>query len=87
MEDDNALADDPQLIERAVLEVVVDLHPDHLAVPELVLRMAADDDHSEDEEIREAIRELRRAGLFRYIDGVVAPTHTALHATELLIGL
>jgi hypothetical protein len=69
-------------IERAVLEVVVDLSPNHLTTPEIVLKVATD--NSEDEGIRAAINELKASGLVRGIDGVVAPTHAALQMAALI---
>lgn len=76
---------DAKQIERAVLETIVGLHPDHLTPPELVLRVAGAHDPSEKETILHAIRDLRRSGLLRYIGDVVVPTHAALRASALLI--
>lgn len=73
-------------VERAVLEIVVDLHPDHLTRSELALMVGGDRDHLEGEAIQHAIRDLRRSGLLRYIGDVVAPTHAALCAVTLLVG-
>jgi hypothetical protein len=72
-------------IERAVLEMVIDLHPDHLTPPELVLKVAGARDPSEGETILHAIRDLRGSGLLRYIGEVVAPTHAALRVAALLV--
>jgi hypothetical protein len=72
-------------IERAVLEIVLELHPDHLTIPELVLKVAADRDQAEGEDVRLAVRDLRGSGLLRYVDGLVVPTHAALRAFELLL--
>lgn len=68
--------------EHAVLEVVIDLHPDHLTPAELVLKMSGE--RGEDDEIGRAICELKGSGLLRYIDDVVAPTHAALHFASLI---
>lgn len=68
-------------VELAVLNEVIELHPDHLTPSELVLKMAGD--RCEDEEIRDAIRELKGSSLLRYIGEVVAPTHAALRASAL----
>ena len=78
----------PKLVERAVLEVVIELDPVCQAVPELSLRIAADpQDLKEVETITHAIRNLRRLGLLRRRkDGRIAPTEAALHAASLLLG-
>lgn len=80
---------DPAVVERAVLEEVIDLHPQRLTAPELALRIVADpDDRIEVETATQAIRELRRSGLLRYRndDELVEPTHSALRAHALLAG-
>jgi hypothetical protein len=79
----------PVLVERAVLEAAIELHPVRLTVTEWPLRIAADpEDDREVETVRYAIRDLRRAGLLRYRndDQVVEPTHVAFHAFALLTG-
>lgn len=75
----------PQL-ERTVLAEIVQLHPERLTIPELILRIARHPgDETRKEEIRNAARDLRRAGLVRYGDDeVVEPTHAALRAYDLL---
>ncbi len=78
-----SLNDEQRQIERAVFEVVFELHPEHLTIPELVLKIAVDPDQPEPEEIRRAIRDLKRSGLFRDDDGVVAPTHAAVSVAAL----
>jgi hypothetical protein len=73
--------------EEALLRVAVDLHPTHLTIPVLTLRIANNpDDDRETQAIAEAIRRLRRCGLFRYRrrGKVVEPTPAALRAVELL---
>lgn len=77
----------PLELERTVLTEVVQLHPELLTIPELILRIASDpQDESMREKIRQAARELRRSGLarFRDEDEVVEPTHAAIRANELL---
>lgn len=77
----------PELVERTLLEEVVELHPERLTIEELALRTAPDPDDSADvEAIRQAIRDLRRSGLLRYRndDEVVEPTHAAMTAYALL---
>jgi hypothetical protein len=81
----SSLAAEAELVERVVLEEVLALHPDHLTISELVLKVAADRDQSEGEEIRHAIRDLRASGLLRYVDDVVEPTYAALRTAALLL--
>jgi DNA-binding transcriptional ArsR family regulator len=81
---------DPELVERAILEEVIDRHPERLTVHELALRIVADpDDGLEVDTATNAIRELRRSGLIRYRndDEVVDPTQAALRAHALLTGV
>jgi hypothetical protein len=76
----------PESIEQALLDVTIRLLPARLTVLEICRRIASDpEDRSEVETIKEAIRELRRYGLFRYRndDEVVEPTLPALHAFAL----
>lgn len=70
-------------IERVVLRAVLELNPSHLTSAELALKLAGDRD--EDEEIREAIRDLRSSGVFRPNGDVVVPTYAALRTAELLL--
>jgi len=69
-------------VELAVLLVVTDLHPAHLTPDGLVLEISGDRD--EEEEIRNAITELKACGLFESIGKAVAPTRAALKAHALL---
>jgi hypothetical protein len=74
-------------LEKTVLETVIELHPEHLTIPELVLKVAADYDRLEGEDVRSAIRDLRASGLLRCRvgDEIVEPTHAALRAFQLLL--
>jgi hypothetical protein len=77
----------PAELERTVLTEIVELHPELLTIDELILRVARHPrDETTKEEIRNAIRDLRRSGLVRYRDDdeVVEPTHAALRAFDLL---
>jgi hypothetical protein len=70
-------------LERTVLHEIVELHPERLTIPELILRIARNPaDYATAERIRIAARDLRRSGLARYRDGdeIVEPTHAALRA-------
>lgn len=74
-------------LERTLITEVVELHPERLTIPELILRIARDPaDKATEDQIRNATRELRRSGLVRYRndDEVVEPTHTAMRMYELL---
>jgi hypothetical protein len=74
-------------LERTVLTEVIELHPELLTIPELILRVARHpEDEATKERVRNAIRDLRRSGLLRYRgdDEVVEPTHAALRAFDLL---
>ena len=77
----------PALVEQVILEEAIGLHPQRLTIGELSLRIVADpDDGREVETATDAIRDLRRSGLFRYRndDQVVEPTYAALRAHALL---
>lgn len=72
-----------QELERTVLHEIVELHPEQLTIPELILRIARDPgDKATGEKVRIAARELRGSGLARYRNGdeIVEPTHAALRA-------
>jgi hypothetical protein len=74
-------------LERSVLHEIVELHPERLTIPELILRIARDPgDEAAEERIRIATRDLRRSGLVRYRDDdeIVEPTHATLRAFVLL---
>jgi hypothetical protein len=78
---------DQAVVEQMVLEEVIELHPQHLTVGDLWLRIVADPgDSREVETVTRAIRELRQSGLLSHGDGdeVVEPTFTALRAFALL---
>jgi hypothetical protein len=77
-------ADDPQeQVERVVLEEVLHLHPDHLTVQELILRLSQGRD--EEELIEHSIRDLKGSGLLRNVADVLVPTHAAIRAAALLV--
>jgi hypothetical protein len=77
---------DPALVEQAILEEAIELHPQRLTVRELSLRIVSDPDDSREVETAAcAIRDLRRSGLLRYRndDEVVEPTHAAFSAAAI----
>jgi hypothetical protein len=76
-----------ELVEQALLEVTVDLHPNSLSLTELTSTIAVNSgDAREVRTIATAIDGLRRCGLLRCLarGGVVEPTPAALRAIALL---
>ena len=63
--------------------MVLDLHPEHLTVAELVLKLARDRELSDEMRIPEAIRDLRASGLLGQSEDVVRPTHAAVRMADL----
>ena len=78
------LVDEHRLFEGAVLEMILGLHPEHLTIPELVLRMTGAREEPDYEPLREVIRDLRGAGLVRHEQEVIEPTHAAVRAADRL---
>ena len=76
------MAASQEQIERVILEIVMELHPDHLTAPELVQKVAEERD--EREEVAEAIRDLKSVRLLEDIDTTVVPTDAAIRAVALL---
>lgn len=78
----------PELVERAVLEVVIELHPAIMTMAELSLRIAGDPrDRREIDTIACAVRDLRGSGLLLDDHNErVEPTPAALRAAALLLG-
>jgi hypothetical protein len=77
------------LVEQAILEVAIELHPQHLTIGELSSKIVSDsNDRKEVETVAQAIRDLKRSGLLSYrdVNEVVEPTHAALRAFALLAG-
>lgn len=70
---------------RAVLSHVLDLHPTHLRVIELVLEITAgrDEEFEGSDAIERAVRDLTGAGLLHCPNAVVIPTNAALCFAEL----
>ncbi len=77
----------PELVERAVLEVVIDLHPAVMTMAELLLRIAGDpQDGREIDTIACAVSDLRGVRLLQDDHNErVEPTPAALRAAELLL--
>jgi hypothetical protein len=77
---------DVAVVESVLLEVVAELHPQHLTVRELSLRIVSDASDGREVEIAAtAIRNLREFGLLSGRDDeIVEPTPAALRAYALL---
>lgn len=74
----------PVQTEQSLLELILELHPEHLTADELVRELTQDGNRSEANDVRDAIDSLRRSGLLRYLDRVIEPTRAAVCAGELL---
>jgi len=74
------------IVEAAVLEIAVELHPEHLSTDGLLLKIVSDpDDAREIETAAQAIRGLREFGLFASReDEIVRPTPAGVRAVALL---
>jgi hypothetical protein len=74
-----------RLFRRAVLDHVLDRHPTHLRVVELVLEITAGAEKSFEgsDAIERAVRDLTGAGLLHCPGGIVMPTNAALCFAEL----
>jgi hypothetical protein len=75
-----------KIVEAVVLEIAVELHPEHLSGDELSTRIVGNaNDQREVETLAQAIRNLREFGLFRNRDDeIVELTPAALRAAALL---
>jgi len=79
---------DPETVEQVILEEAIGLHPEQVAVEALCLRIVSDPDDSREMDVaREAIRSLKRVGLFcEREDEIVELTASGARAGELLVG-
>jgi hypothetical protein len=78
-------AEDDAVTESAVLQQVLELHPTHLTLEELVREMGEDErGRAGREAIERAVRDLVAAGLLHYSDTFVRPTRAALRFEQLL---
>lgn len=64
----------------ALLAEIVCLHPAHLTLAELELRMTADRNDAEGAAVRDSVQALKRSGLVRQNGEIVEPTYAALCA-------
>lgn len=76
------MAADQEQIERVILEIVTELHPEHLTPAELIQQVAEERD--ERKEVAEAIRDLKGVKLLADVDSAVVPTAAAIRAVALL---
>ncbi len=75
---------DPEVLERAVIEEALYLHPEHLTREEFVRKMTVrPGDRGRATDVVEVIGELERSGLLRDHAGTVVPTHAAVRFAEL----
>jgi hypothetical protein len=71
--------------EAAVIQLVLDLHPTLLTVPELVREVAGEEaSFAERDAVERAVRDLIGAGLLHGNEGFAIPTRAALLFSELL---
>lgn len=69
--------------ERTLLARVLDLHPTHLTLEELLLDQGAEDDGAARDRVSRAVRDLTAAGLLRIDGGSILPTRAAVRAAEI----
>lgn len=75
---------DPDDVQRAVVELVVDLHPIQLTLTELVRELTdTPDDFASRDRIEIAVQQLARAGLLHRHGQFVLPTRALLRAIDL----
>jgi hypothetical protein len=73
--------------QRVVLTYVLDLHPTHLLVPQLVQEIAGGTvEFAEGDNLERAVRDLTGLGLLQCPAGLVMPTHAAIRFDALLGG-
>jgi len=78
----------PTTVEQVILEEAIGLHPEQVAAEALCLRIVSDPDDSREMDVaREAIRSLRRVGVFcEGKDEGVGLTPAAVRVGQLLAG-
>lgn len=78
---------DPDALQRAVLDKVVDLHPIQLTLAELVRELTdTTDDFALRDRIEIAVQPLARSGLLHRHGQFVLPTRALLRAIQLGVG-
>jgi hypothetical protein len=70
--------------ESAVLRMLLELHPAHLTMEELVREVGGDRGFAERDAIERAVRDLAAAGLLHRGEPFVEPTRAAMRFSELV---
>jgi len=71
-------------VEAAVLQQLLDLHPTHLTVAELIRELTGENaGFAERDSVERAVRSLSATGLLHEAEDFVAPTRAALRFSEL----
>ena len=84
-DDKRATAEEDAEVESTVLRQLLELHPLHVSLEELVRDVAAEpESFAERDAIERAVRDLARAGLLHRHQEFVFPTRAALRFDELL---
>lgn len=77
-----------EIAQAGVLGFVIEEHPDHMTIPELLREMCRrPDDFGETDAVERAVRDLVGAGLLHRLDKFVVPTRAALFVSRLDLGL
>jgi hypothetical protein len=80
----NGLSEE-QIVQAAILAVLLDLYPAHMTLSEIVLEMTKDpDDFAERDAVQVALDTLRRAGLL-HVGEQVVPSRAAVVLHELML--
>jgi hypothetical protein len=79
-------AEEDAIIEAAVLQQLLFLHPTQLSLTELVRELSEGDDFTERDTIERAVRDLAAVGLLHRNGELLAPTRAALRFDALLGG-
>lgn len=79
---------DPKTVEQVIFEEAMGLYPEQVTAEDLCRRIVGDPDDSREMDVaREAIRSLRRVGLFETCEEeTVKPTPAGIRAGEMLVG-
>lgn len=87
MDETRTPVEEDSVMERAVLQQLLVLHPLQITVEELLREMAVDPENfAERDAIERAVRELAAAGLLRRPGDLAVPSRAALRFDELLGG-
>ena len=81
---DPTTAESDLMVESAVLERVLEVHPAHLCREELVIELGEDADLDRRDAVGRAVHALACAGLLHIRDDLITPTRAALRFSEIL---